>query len=206
MEKGGFKERSELMRPILQNRNAILTDLALRLNDYVAAWQTSRLTSTDFRVASFGLAVSKMAEQDGELGKAKEIFTKIVSKQNSIITDNHWLIEAIDRYTVGGDGSYRVNGEELLEAAKEAGFHNLTVNKIHAEIENLNRILTDRYDVTVTRPGNRKTYMFRRKASDVQAGGVQSPAEGHKQPTQSTNVPKPATSAGKMEDEVRMLG
>jgi hypothetical protein len=201
MEKGGFKERPELMRPILLNRNAILTDLALRLNDYVGAWRISTLLSTDFRVASFGLTVSKMAEQDGELETAKDIFTKIVSKQNAVITDNHWLIEAIDRFTAGGDGSYKVNGEELLAAAKEAGFHNLTVKKIHSEIEALNRILTARYEMTVTHPGNRKTYTFRRKATDKNVAEVPNPPKGTEPPTEPMSAspnrqPEPSMTLG----------
>jgi ABC-type oligopeptide transport system ATPase subunit len=177
MEKGGFKERAELMRPILRNRDAILTDLALRLNDYVVAWRNSTLSSTDFRVASFGLTVSKMAEQDGELEKAKEILTKIVAKQNAVITDNHWLIEAIERFISGGKGEFKVNGEELLVTAQEAGYHSLTVNKIHAEIEALNRVLAARYDVKVTYPGNRKTYTFRKKAADQTGGETQNVAQ-----------------------------
>ncbi len=166
MKKGGFMERPELMRPILQNRNAILTDLALRLNDYVAAWRMSTLMSTDFRLASFGLTVSKMAEQDGELEKAKDIFTKIVSKQNSVITDNHWLIDAIDRFTANGKGTFTANGDALLEVAKNAGFHNLTVNRIHAEITAMERILTAKYDMKVTHPQGYKTYTFSRKTQD----------------------------------------
>jgi ABC-type oligopeptide transport system ATPase subunit len=171
MEKGGFKERAELMRPILENRNAILTDLALRLNDYVVAWRQSTLSSTDFRVASFGLTVSKMAEQDHELERAKDIFTKVVTKQNAVITDNHWLIGTIERFISGGKGEYKVNGEDLLQAAQEAGYHSLTVNKIHAEIEALDRVLKARYEVKVTHPGNRKTYTFRKKAAEQAAGG-----------------------------------
>jgi ABC-type oligopeptide transport system ATPase subunit len=177
MEKGGFKERAELMRPILKNRDAILTDLALRLNDYVVAWRNSTLSSTDFRVASFGLTVSKMAEQDGELEKAKEILTKIVAKQNAVITDNHWLIGAIERFISGGKGEFKVNGEELLVTAQEAGYHSLTVNKIHAEIEALNRVLAARYDVKVTHPGNRKTYTFRKKAADQTGAETQNLAQ-----------------------------
>jgi hypothetical protein len=172
MAKGGFKERTELMAPILRDRNAILTDLALRLNEYVVAWRNSKLSSTDFRVASFGLTVLKMAEQDGELKKAMNIFTKVVTKQNAVITDNHWLIEAIERFISGGKGEYKVNGEELLEKAQEAGYHSLTVNKIHAEIEALNRVLTARYEVKVTYPGNRKTYTFRKKATEETTQGA----------------------------------
>lgn len=163
MENEGFKERSELMRSIITNRNAILTDLALRLDEYVNAWRVSKLTSTGFRVASFGLTLSRMAEQHKELEKAKDLFNKIVSKQNSVITDNHWLTEAIDRFTEGGKGTYTVNGVELLKQAQDAGFHNLTVNKIHSEVEALRRVLSAKYDMTVTRPGNVKTYTFRRK-------------------------------------------
>jgi len=166
MESGGFKERAELMRPILEKRDAILTDLALRLNDYVASWRTSKLINTDFRIASFGLTVSKMAEQDGELQKAMDIFAKIVSKQRAVITDNHWLIEAIDRFIAGGNGSYRLTGEELLATAKEAGYNHLTVNKIHAEIEAMNRLLAERYQFSVTWPGNRKTYTFHRNLAE----------------------------------------
>lgn len=178
MEKGGFKERAELMRPILENRDAILTDLALRLNDYVVAWRNSTLSSTEFRVASFGLTVSKMAEQDRELDKAKDIFTKVVAKQNAVITDNHWLIQAIERFISGGKGEYRVNGEELLAAAQEAGYHSLTVSKIHSEIESLNRVLMARYEVRVTHPGNRKTYTFRKKATDQTGVGAQNAPNG----------------------------
>jgi hypothetical protein len=113
-----------------------------------------------------------MAEQDHELDKAKDIFGKIVAKQKSVLTENHWLIETIDRFIAGGEGVYSANGEVLLEAARDSGFHNLTVNKIHGEIEALNRILTERYDFKVTHPGNRKTYTFRRKeAGDKKEGG-----------------------------------
>jgi hypothetical protein len=122
--------------------------------------------STDFRVASFGLTVLKMAEQDGEVEKAKDIFSKIVSKQNSVITDNHWLIDAIERFTANGKGTFTANGDALLEIAKNAGFHNLTVNRIHAEITALERILTPRYDMKVTLPQGYKTYTFSRKAQD----------------------------------------
>jgi hypothetical protein len=55
--------------------------------------------------------------------------------------------------------------------AKEAGFHALTVNKIHAEIESLNRVLTARYDLKVSHPGNRKTYTFSKKATDQKETG-----------------------------------
>jgi hypothetical protein len=119
-----------------------------------------------------------MAEQDRELERAKGIFTKVVAKQNAVITDNHWLIEAIERFISGGKGEYKINGEELLEAAREAGYHSLTVNKIHAEIEALNRVLTARYDMKVTHPGNRKTYTFWKKATDQNGTEAQNAVQG----------------------------
>jgi hypothetical protein len=94
--------------------------------------------------------------------KAKEVFPKISSNQNTVITDNHWLIEAIDRFTANGS-SYKVNGEELLAIAKEAGFNNPTVNNIHTEIEALKRIL-NRYEMKINYPGNRQTYTFHKRS------------------------------------------
>lgn len=163
-----FKSRRKLMQPILDKRDAIMTDLALRLNDYVGAWRARDLDG-HMRMGEYAETILLMARQDKEEAKAKQIFKKLQSKQNATISDNHWLMDAIERITANGNGTMKVSGVELLALAKEEGYSHLTVNTIHSEIVSMERVIRERYEMDITFPGNRKTYNFKPKKPKGQA-------------------------------------
>jgi hypothetical protein len=150
----------EHLANIRKRRDEILTDLVMRLPQYVKAWREEKETpKTKFRFSAFELLVRRL---DAE--KAKVVFDKLSRAQKRVEMENNSLITALDHYF----GTYRLDtlkvtaGQLIPHITTATNERFWTAKMVGKRIRANAKVLRSRYKMQEGKTKGTKTYTFQR--------------------------------------------
>lgn len=175
-----FTEKESLIDTVLAHRDAILTDLAIRLYRYAAMWRKYQQKSTTFRLASFAIALLRVARCNNEEAKAVQFLKKLQGEQDVLQEKNESLFTALDEYFAlhPDRDTYSGTAGQIADMMYnlDGGFK-ISAKSMGMRLNSLKKLLERKYHMT--KEGGEKTaaiYTFRRPAEDPAPAPTPEPA------------------------------
>ena len=160
-----FQDRQIAFDDIREHRNEILTDLAIDLDEFVARWRgegEDEITSSPFRITSFGVAVDRYAAMKRESKTAERVWKKLEMSQIEMVIQNDPILCWLREY-LGTQETFAGTGQAIADAVNESQKTRHTSRSVGQKMRTHRLILENFFGMVKKDIGNRKMiYSFQR--------------------------------------------
>ena len=172
-----FRSEESIIREVLQNRDAIMTEVVYHLQEIVRALKASsgHKDFTSFRMADFGDFAVKVARASGIEGQMKEIFRKMSHEQSAFTLEGDPMFDLLSEWVEANPDKKVTNTQlcqeltALAESRKiefrHAGRERAFAQKMARLRPNLEQFFEIKVEVGHSRS---RTFQFSPKVEEVQ--------------------------------------
>src|SRR6185312_417390 len=160
-----FQDRQIAFDDIREHRNEILTDLAIELDAFVARWRgegEDEITSSPFRITSFGVAVDRYAAMYKQSAMAERVWKALEASQTEMMIQNDPILCWLREY-LGTQESFAGTPQAIAEVVNESQKTRYSSRNVGQKLRTHRLILEKEFKMTKKDIGHRKlVYSFQR--------------------------------------------